>query len=259
MKNLKKQLLPITTFVRIDVRRLFRDRVAIFFVFVFPLIFLVIFGSIFRGNDDVSFRVGLLNESQTQFAKDFEKQIRDNKVFKVDTKITNLEAAKEKMNRSQLDATIILPSDFGEEKKGLPGGQATVLYDQSNQQAGQTLGSIMESVFKGINEELSPSVKPFSVKTQSTATKGLSQFDYTFSGILGFTLLSLGIFGPTTVFPRLKQRGVLRRYHTTTLKVWQYFIGAIIPSSHSNYIVLLFRYILRGWNQINLQNHLRKI
>jgi ABC-2 type transport system permease protein len=243
MKDLKKQFLPITTFVRIDVKRLFRDKVAIFFVFVFPLIFLVIFGSIFKGNDDVSFRVGLLNESQTQFAKEFEKQIRDNKVFKVDAKITSLDAAKEKMNRSQLDATIILPKDFGEQKKGLPSGQATVLYDQSNQQAGQTMGSIMESVFKGINEKLAPSVTPFSVQTKSTATKGLSQFDYTFSGILGFTLLSLGIFGPTTVFPRLKQKGVLRRYHTTTLKVWQYFIGNVISNAVVGLLALVFMFM----------------
>src|SRR5690606_12089901 len=69
------------------------------------------------------------------------------------------------------------------------------------------------------------------VKAESTATAGLTRFDYTFSGILGFTLLSLGIFGPTTVFPRLKQRGVLRRYSTTTLKVWQYFIGNVLSNA----------------------------
>jgi hypothetical protein len=55
MDKLRKSLLPISTFVRIDVKRLFRDKVAIFFVFVFPLIFLFIFGSVFRGNDSISF------------------------------------------------------------------------------------------------------------------------------------------------------------------------------------------------------------
>jgi ABC-2 type transport system permease protein len=69
------------------------------------------------------------------------------------------------------------------------------------------------------------------VALESTATKGLTRFDYTFSGLLGFTILSLGIFGPTSVFPRLKQKGVLRRYHTTTLKVWQYFTGNVISNA----------------------------
>lgn len=242
MADIKKTLLPITTFVRIDVKRLFRDKVAIFFVFVFPLIFLIIFGSIFRGNDDVSFRVVVLNRSQTQFAKDFEKEIKNNKVFKVDDKVTDLEQARLKMNRSQLDATIILPESFGQVREGLPSGQAEVLYDQSNQQAGQTLASLMEGLFKGINAKLVPTKTPFSVKAESTATAGLRQFDYTFAGIMGFTLLSLGIFGPTTVFPRLKQRGVLRRYHTTTIKVWQYFTGNVISNATVGLMALAFMF-----------------
>lgn len=231
MSNFRKQLLPVITFVRIDLKRLFRDKVAIFFIFVFPLIFLIIFGSIFSGNNDVSFRVGLLNGSKTEFAKDFSKQIKDNKVFEVDDEVTSLSTAKEKMNRGQLEATIIMPDNFGQvSQEGYPTGQIEILYDQSNEQAGRTLGSLMEGIFKDVNAKLVPTVQPFTVKTQSTATKGLTQFDYTFAGILGFTLLSLGVFGPTTVFPRLKQRGVLRRYHTTTLKVWQYFAGNVISN-----------------------------
>ena len=244
MEKLRKAFLPVTTFARIDIKRLFRDKVAIFFVFVFPLIFLIIFGSIFSGDSDVSFRVGLLNESDSEFAQKFEQQIKDNSVFKIDEEITTLDLAKEKMNRGQLDATIILPDGFGEVKQGqqYPSGEAQVLYDQSNQSAGQTLGSLMQGVFKGINQELVPSVEPFSVKAESTATKGLTQFDYTFSGILGFTLLSLGIFGPTTVFPRLKQRGVLRRYQTTTIKVWQYFVGNVISNAAVGILALIFMF-----------------
>lgn len=229
--NWKKNILPITTYVRIDVKRLFRDKVAIFFVFGFPLLFLVIFGSIFGGDNDISFRVALINNSDTTYATQLEKQLKDSEVFEVDEEVATLDDAKEKMNRSQLDATITLPENFGEQMGEYPGGQATVLYSQSNQQAGQTLATILEGTFKEMNEKLAPSVEPFTVKAESTATKGLTQFDYTFSGILGFTLLSLGIFGPTTVFPRLKQRGVLRRYHMTTIKVWQYFTGNVISNA----------------------------
>jgi ABC-2 type transport system permease protein len=233
MKNFSKTLLPITTFVKVDVKRLFRDKVAIFFVFVFPLIFLIIFGGIFNGDNNVSFRVALLNQSKEQFATEFEDQLRKNHLLKIDQEISNHEQAKEQMMRGQLDATIILPTSFGQidSQNNLPGGQAEVIYDQNSQQAGTTLASILEAIFKDINGKLVPTTTPFTVKTASTATKGLTQFDYTFSGILGFTLLSLGIFGPTTIFPRLKQRGVLKRYHTTTLRVWQYFLGNVISNA----------------------------
>lgn len=241
MNKLTKAFLPVVTFARIDIKRLFRDKVAIFFVFIFPLIFLVIFGSIFKGDNDVSFRVGLLNQSSSEFAKNFEKQITESSVFEVDREVKNVEMAKEKMNRSQLEATIILPEGFGDimGNKAYPTGEAVVLYGESNQSAGQTLSAIMKDIFKGINQQFAPSSEPFNVKPESTATKGLTQFDYTFSGILGFTLLSLGIFGPTTVFPRLKQRGVLRRYQTTTIKVWQYFVANVISNAAIGLLALV--------------------
>lgn len=262
MSDLKKKFLPIITYVRIDVKRLFRDKMAIFFVFIFPLIFLTIFGSIFRGDNDVSFRIGLINQSQSEFAGQFAGQMKENDVFKIDEAVTNMDEAREKMNRGQLDATVVLPEGFGATEPGKqhPSGELQILYDQNNESAGTTLGSVMEGIFKQINSELIPADTPFTVKVESTATKGLTRFDYTFAGMLGFTLLSLGIFGPVNVFPRLKARGVLRRYETTTIKVWQYFIGNVLSNAFVGLMavalmflaaLLIFNLNMRG-NYLNL-------
>lgn len=231
MNKVKRALLPVYTFVKIDVRRLFRDKVAIFFVFAFPLIFLFIFGNLFGSNNEVSFKVGLINQSQSEFSKEFVGQLEENKIFNIDKEVTSMDQAREKMNRSEVDATIILPEAFGQVQAGQPAGQAQVLYDQNNQQAAQTLTSVLEGIFKDINAQLVPTQTPFTVIAEGTNTAGLNRFDYTFAGLLGFAILSLGIFGPTTVFPRLKQRGVLRRYKTTTLRVWQYFLGNVVSNS----------------------------
>lgn len=233
MENLRKTLLFLTTYVRIDVKRLFRDKVAIFFVFVFPLIFLLVFGTIFGGDNEVSFKVAMLNESKSDFARQFVESSKDDKILKVDQKITTLDQARQKMDRGQLDAAIMLPPEFGTVTNGkYPTGEAKILYNQNNESSASTLNSVLESVFKEINSGfVKNEAPPFTVRTESTAKAGLSRFDYTFSGLLGFTLLSLGVFGPATVFPRLKQRGVLRRYQTTPLKVWQYFIGNVISNA----------------------------
>ena len=245
MSNFKKSLLPVTTYARIDTKRLFRDKMAIFFVFIFPLIFLLIFGSIFSGDNEVSFRIALINESQSEFAGKFTGQMKENDVFKIDEKITNLDQAREKMNRGQLDSTVILPAGFGDTQPGksYPSGEVKIVYDQNNESAGTTLGSVMDGIFKNINKELVPTETPLTVRTESTATKGLTRFDYTFAGMLGFTLLSLGIFGPINVFPRLKARGVLRRYHTTTLKVWQYFIGNVLSNAFVGLLAVALMFV----------------
>lgn len=230
---MKKQLLPVLTFAKIDIKRLVRDKVGIFFVFVFPLIFLFVFGGLFGRDSDVSFTIALLNESESEFAAEFSKQLEENEIFEVSEDITNRGAAQEEMTRGSLDALVVLPEGFGEvdPAAGYPSGQAEITYDRGNEQAGVTLGSIMESIFKDINSELVEAPVPFTVSTAPTEVEGLSTLDYIFSGLLGFTILSLGIFGPTTVFPRMKERGILRRYHTTPIRVWQYFAGNVLSNS----------------------------
>ncbi len=243
---MKKQLLPVLTFAKIDIRRLFRDKVGIFFVFVFPLIFLLVFGGLFGQDRDISFNIALINESSTDFATDFEQQLRDNEIFAVDDDVTELDDAQEQMNRGSIDAVITLPDGFGEidPEAGYPTGSAEVLYDRGNEQAGVTLGSILESIFADINAELVPVETPFTVAVEATEIEGLTTLDYIFSGLLGFTVLSLGIFGPTTVFPRMKEKGILRRYHTTPIRVWQYFAANVLSNAFVGLLAVALMFVV---------------
>jgi ABC-2 type transport system permease protein len=227
---MKKSFYTVITFARLNARRFFRDRLAIFFTIGFPLIFLFIFGSIFSGNTNVSFNVAIVNESSSAIAQQFVKESTDSKVLKVNTAITSLDHAKEKMKRSELDATIVLPSDFGQTAQGVshPSGQAVVYYNQNNEQGGQTLASILQEQFNVINAKFVQVMMPFTVVAKSTQETSLTRFDYTFAGLIGFSIIGLGIFGPASVFPELKKQGILRRFHTTPLRVWQYFVANVM-------------------------------
>ncbi len=229
MNAIKKAMMPVQVFGKIAIKRAFRDKMAIFFIFLFPLIFLFVFGGIFGKDNDVSFRIALINQSDTAFAKQLEQQIRDEKVFKVSESATSVDKANEQMNRGQLDATIVLPDSFGQttDSHSYPSGEAKVIYTQNNQQAGQTLTSVLQEQFNQINAKFVKIETPFSVSGEQTNNKSLSQFDYVFAGLLGFSIIGMGIFGPVNVFPELKKQGILRRLHTTPLRVWQYFLANV--------------------------------
>ncbi len=224
---MNKSLYTVLTFAKIGTKRFFRDRLALFFTVIFPLIFLFIFGSLSKGGS-LSFKVAVINQSSSQFAGQFVEDTKKSALLKVDEKITSLEAAKEKMKRSEIDATIILPENFGDQQAGNPAGEATVLYTANSEQSARALISVLEGQFKAINDQISPASEPFTVKTEQSNEKSLSRFDYTFSGLLGFAIIGLGIFGPINVFPELKKQGILRRLHTTPLKVWQYFVSNVV-------------------------------
>lgn len=228
--SMKRSMYTVNTFVKINTKRFFRDKLALFFTIGFPLIFLFVFGGLNSGDRDVSFNVALINQSDSSFAKDFAKSAQNSDVLKVDEEVKTLNEAKDRMSRSELDAAIVLPEDFGKAQKDekTPGGQAEVVYTQNNQQSGQALGSILDAQFREINAKFVDMKQPFSVKTEELNEKSLTAFDYTFAGLLGFAIIGMGIFGPVNVFPELKKMGILRRLSTTPLRVWQYFLATMI-------------------------------
>jgi ABC-2 type transport system permease protein len=209
--------------------RFFRDKVALFFTFLFPLLFLVVFGSLNRGSNDVSFDVAIINRSQTSFAQEFVKEAGQNKVLKIQKDTSSLQTAKEEMGRSELDSIIELPKEFGTPNaEGIPSGRMVVYYEAANPQTGQTLAGILQQELDKTNRELTGHIDPLAVEAKSTKTANLTSFDYVFSGLLGFTALSLGIFGMANGFPVEKRTGRLRRLRATPLRASQLILATAI-------------------------------
>ncbi|HSX31726.1 MAG TPA: ABC transporter permease [Candidatus Saccharimonadales bacterium] len=230
---MKQQFFTVWVFAKLNTRRFFRDKLALFFGIAFPVIFLFVFGFMTSGNNDTSFKIALINQSDTPTAKAFVTQLQHNKIFEIDKALTTEAAAKEKMNRNQLDATIVLPKSFGavKDNQPYPSGKVQVVYTQNSDQAGQTLTSVLNGALTGINAKFVSTEKPFSAEPVRLANKSLSSFDYTFAGLLGFSIIGLGIFGPINVFPELKKQGILRRLHTTPIRVWQYFVSTALSQT----------------------------
>jgi len=244
MSPWQRKLYTVWVFFIVNMRRLFRDRLALFFTFLFPLIFLFVFGSISKGGGQTNFHVALINNSSSQAAKQLTSDIKNDKIFKIDKTVTNLSQAKDKMSKSQIDGTIVLPADFGSAKNGRPAGKLTVYYSPNNDQAGQALTSVLQGQLKGLNAQSEKIQLPFSVVGQQTKQKSLSSFDYTFTGLLGFSILGAGIFGPMNVFPELKKMGILRRLRTTPLRVWQYFLSTMLGNAVTGLMSIAVMFIV---------------
>ncbi|QQS21951.1 ABC transporter permease [Candidatus Saccharibacteria bacterium] len=214
-------------------RRFYRDKTAMFFTFLFPLIFLFVFGSIFN-NNDISFRVALINRSQNQFATDFVAKIKKDSSFKVSESITTFDDAKLRMSRGEIDTIIELPESFGAiNPQQVPAGALKVYYQQGSEQSGQTVAAVMQQVLDGINRQLGRPDPALSVERVSTGAKGASSFDYTFSGLLGFTILSMGIFGLANSMPQEKQKGAFRRLRASPFRTSQ-----LISANALHYLVV---------------------
>lgn len=243
---LSKQLGTVVTFTKLSTRRFFRDRLAQFFSILFPLIFLFVFGSLSKNSGNVSFDVALINQSQTSFSRSFSRQLESSKTFKIDSSAKTLSLAESKLKRSQIDGIIVLPPSFGkvQPNQNYPSGQAKVVYTETTSGTGQTLTSVLQGVFKQINTKFVKVNQPLSATGQQLNQKSLTSFDYTFSGLLGFSIIGIGIFGPVNVFPELKKQGILRRLHTTPLRVWQYFMATMFSQAITGIISIAIQFVI---------------
>jgi len=243
---MKKSMYTVLTFAKINTKRFFRDKLAIFFSIGFPLIFLFVFGNLYGNSSSLSFNVAIINNSDSAFSKTFTEALGKQKIFKISKDITTIKAAEDKMSRSELDAAIVLPESFGQISEGnsFPTGQAELVYTQNNQQSAQALSAVLDAQFKAINTQFVASPTPFTVTSKQLNTNSLSAFDYTFAGLLGFAIIGMGIFGPVNVFPELKKMGILRRLSTTPLKVWQYFLSTMIGQLAIGLLSLLAMFLV---------------
>jgi ABC-2 type transport system permease protein len=206
-------------------RRYLRSKTALFFSILFPLILLFVFGGLFGSSNGTSFKVAVIDDAHTGFSQQFAAQIGKEKVFKV-IPANSQSDAEAQMQKSEIDAIIKLPSGFGQpNSSGYPGGQAVILYDQNSATAGQTVASIIGAGFAATNSQITRITPPLTVVTKSTEQSGLTAFDYAFTGLLGFSLLGLGIFGPINTLPALKKSGALGRLRTTPLTSMQFIIS----------------------------------
>ena len=242
--SLKTQLRTVLIFTKLSTKRFLRDRLAQFFAVLFPLIFLFVFGSLTKNSGNVSFKVAVINQSNTSYARKLDKELTTSKTFKVQSSDTTLAKAKNGLAQSQVDGIIVLPPGFGRIENGTPTGQIKVLYDQTTSGTGQTLTSVLQGVVKGINSQFVANKQPIAVSGQELNSKGLTAFDYTFSGLLGFSIIGIGIFGPVNVFPELKKQGILRRLHTTPLRVWQYFTATMLGQAITGVASIIIQFIV---------------
>ena len=211
--------------VRAQQKRFIRDKMSLFFTFLFPLIFLLVFGSIFN-NQSTSFDIAIINNSQTEFAKSFVKGAKDNakdSILKIKD-VKDMDEAREKLKRSELNGIIELPSDFG---------TINVLYAKGSEQTGSALTAVMNQIANEINKHLGQPEAPLKAAGKAVGDEQLKSFDYTFTGLLAFSLMSMGIFGLANQMPAEKQRGSYRR-----LRAAPFTSGQLIISMAIHYVII---------------------
>jgi ABC-2 type transport system permease protein len=215
----------IWALAKAQIIRAFRDKSALFFTLLFPLIFLFVFGSLYQNDSGVKFTVAVIDHSGSEISKRVVEEAEKAELIKVDRSVTSLEEVGERMGDGKIDSALEFPKEFGAATGSAPTGKLKVYYEEGNPQGGQALAAVMEGIFNTINEQITGTPQPYTVERVAAATSNLSAFDYVFAGLLGYSILSLGVFGMASTFPSYKKSGLLRRIRVAPISATQLVIS----------------------------------
>ncbi len=207
-----------------NIRSFVRDRAAIFWTLAFPILFVVLFGSIFSGNGPTSFQVGWADEDGTPGATQLRRGFAGTGI--VELTDGSRESLLEQMRGGELDGIVVVPDGVGEALGAAAGGQPpaspvslVVFTDPSQQTQSTTIQQIVSQIVAVTNQTLSGRPPVLALETQSLQTEDITPAAYFVPSILAMALMQLGVFA---AIPLVEQREklILKRLGATPLRRW---------------------------------------
>ena len=200
-----------------NVKSFYRDRTSLIWTLAFPILFVVLFGSLFSGGT-TNFSIGWVDQDGTPASA----QLRASFAEVVLLEITDAEEATalEQMRQGSLDGVVIVPTGLAQALA--PGARPStpfnlVVYtDPTRQTSSSTLHQIVDQVVGALNLSITGVPPTLAVETRPLQTQSLSSAAYFVPSILAMALMQLGIFAAIPLVAQ-REKLILKRLNATPL------------------------------------------
>jgi len=205
---------PFRSLLVTGLKEFARDRMALFWTLLFPLIFIFLFGIAFSETDIGTFSIGLVLQDDDAKALEFKQILSFVQVFELHEGRLEEEMAELKDGNRQ--AVIVVPEGLSQALVDEHPLDVQVHYDESQFNTAQIVLSIIDQVIRAAEQQFTGRQPILKVEAVSTQAKRLRQIDYLVPGVLAMSLMQTGLFG-SMVLVSLRERRILKRLGATPL------------------------------------------
>jgi len=198
-----------------SVKMFIRNRTALFFSLFLPLIIMLIFGVLnFEGTTTIE--LGVVDEAGTDASAAFIDGLREYDYLELTTGDRESELAA--LEAGDRGFVLVIPPDF---EASLGGETGLVAYASTSDPAqAQVATGLVQLAVGGARVTASGQPVPAGggsapVTFESVESRDLGYIDFLVPGIVGMTVMQLGLFGVAFGFVQLKRTGALRRLFAT--------------------------------------------
>jgi len=200
----------------------YREKTTMFFTLAFPIILILVFGTIFMSEDNVSFHLCVQDLDRTKSSAKSIKTLEESGKFKITRVDPALNAARY-VRDNKVNLVLVIP-------KGLERSlmrrmvfnnfsanvTLTYVYDPSSSSV-LTKMEILNRVLAGINQEISRTPPFLRSVEKSVLTRKYRFIDFFIPGIIAMAVMTLSLFGTVDLNTELRQKGIIRKLSTTPI------------------------------------------
>src|SRR3954471_10120798 len=203
-------LLPLTI---ANIKSFYRNRAALFWTLAFPVIFIVLFGSIFSGGA-TTYPLAWVDQDNSPVSAQLRAGFGGVELLEFDD--VDEQEAREHMLTGEFAGVLIVPAGTG---AAITSGQTatlTLLTDPSRSTAASALQQVVGQVVNGMNLRIANVNPAINVETQAIQTQSISTAAYFVPSILAMALMQLGIFASIPLVAQ-REKLILKRVSATPL------------------------------------------
>jgi ABC-2 type transport system permease protein len=213
-----------------SVKMFVRNRLALFFSLFLPLVIMLIFGVLnFEGSTTVS--LGFVDAADNEASAALREELDAFEYLEISDGERDAELAA--LEEGDRGFVLVVPEDFAPalgEESGLVAYASTS--DPAQAQVGR--GLLQQAVGSALASAAGAPLPPSGgasapVTFESVDSRDLGYIDFLVPGIVGMTVMQLGLFGVAFGFVQLKRTGALRRLFATPTSPG-YFLSAQVAS-----------------------------
>jgi ABC-2 type transport system permease protein len=204
-----------------------------FFTIAFPIILILVFGTIFMSQDNVGYHLYVQDLDQTKSSAQVVTTLERDGKFKI-TRVDPAIDATQYTRDNKLNLVLVIPKGyegFLMQRMILNDFNASVtityIYDPSSSSV-ITKMQILDAVLAGINQEISGQKAFVRSAERSILTKKYRFIEFFVPGIIAMSVMTLSLFGTVNLNTELRQKGIIRKLSTTPITHTDWILSSIL-------------------------------
>ena len=206
----------------VSLKSFYREKTTMFFTTTFPILLILVFGTIFQDQDKLNFDLCLQDLDQTQTTAEIAKTLSLTGKFNVTKVDPNIDATQY-AKTNQVNLVVIIPKDYEKScirylQFGDPTACVTIkfVYDPSSNSV-DTKMRILDIIFAKLNQGMSGK-PPFAMTEEiSILTRKYRFIEFFIPGVIAMAVMTASLFGTVNVNTELRQKGIIRKLSTTPI------------------------------------------